>query len=219
MSKDRLVAFFNAVIAIVMTVLVLSLRQPENASLSAIWALHKEYLTYAVSFFVLAITWHNLYNTFQVVKKIDGKVLWANTLLLFTISFFPYVTTFVSNNFFSRVAEYFFGIIFLLISLMYVLLCCTLYLADKNNTALYTVIHRPIKFSIYFIIQILGFIFGYFYSPSVMISTILATIVWIVSERRAEQIIKKQNKRSKKQQKEIQRRILNEFTEHEKHQN
>lgn len=56
MSKDRLTAFFDAVIAIVMTVLVLSLKQPVNATLRAIWALHKEYLTYAVSFFVLAIT-------------------------------------------------------------------------------------------------------------------------------------------------------------------
>ncbi|HIX02177.1 MAG TPA: DUF1211 domain-containing protein [Candidatus Ligilactobacillus excrementigallinarum] len=156
--------------------------------------MHKEYLTYAVSFFVLAITWHNLHNTFQVVNKINERVLWANTLLLFAISFFPYVTTFVSNNFFTRVAEYFFGITFLLISIMYVVLCYTLYLADKQNEALYTVIYRPWKFTIYSLIQILGFIVGYFYAPAVIISTILATLVWIVPEKRAEQIIKKQNK-------------------------
>lgn len=55
-----------------MTVLILSLKQPVNATLRAIWALHKEYLTYAVSFFVLAITWHNLHNTLQVVNKLMG---------------------------------------------------------------------------------------------------------------------------------------------------
>lgn len=87
MSKDRLTAFFDAVLAIVMTVLVLSLKQPAAATLNAILALHKEYLTYATSFFVLCITWHNLHNTFQVVRKINGGVLWANSLLLFVISF------------------------------------------------------------------------------------------------------------------------------------
>ena len=75
MSKDRLTAFFDAVLAIVMTVLVLSLKQPASATLSAVLALHKEYLTYATSFFVLCITWHNLHNTFQVVHKINGGVM------------------------------------------------------------------------------------------------------------------------------------------------
>lgn len=60
---------------------------------------------------------------------------------------------------------------------MYVVLCYTLYLADKQNEALYTVIYRPWKFTIYFLIQILGFIVGYFYAPAVIISTILATLV------------------------------------------
>ena len=63
MSKDRLTAFFDAVLAIVMTVLVLSLKQPAAATLSAVLALHKEYLTYATSFFVLCITRHNLHNS------------------------------------------------------------------------------------------------------------------------------------------------------------
>ena len=194
MSKDRLTAFFDAVLAIVMTVLVLSLKQPAAATLSAVLALHKEYLTYATSFatsfFVLCITWHNLHNIFQVVRKINGGVLWANSLLLFVISFFPYVTTFVSDHFFARVAEFFFGIVFLLISLMYVLLCFTLYWADKANKALFQVIYRPRKFTIYFLIQIIGFICGYFYPPAIIITVILATAVWIIPERRAEQVIK-----------------------------
>lgn len=189
MSKDRLTAFFDAVLAIVMTVLVLSLKQPAAATLSAVLALHKEYLTYATSFFVLCITWHNLHNTFQVVRKINGGVLWANLLLLFVISFFPYVTTFVSDHFFARVAEFFFGIVFLLISLMYVLLCFTLHWADKSNKALFHVIYRPRKFTIYFLIQAIGFVCGYFYPPAI-IAVIIATAVWIIPERRAEQVIK-----------------------------
>lgn len=193
MSKDRLTAFFDAVLAIVMTVLVLSLKQPAAATLNAVLALHKEYLTYATSFLVLCITWHNLHNTFQVVRKINGGVLWANSLLLFVISFFPYVTTFVSDHFFARVAEFFFGIVFLLISLMYVLLCYTLHWADKANKALFHVVYRPRKFTIYFLIQIIGFICGYFYPPAIIIAVIIATAVWIIPERRAEQVIKKQH--------------------------
>lgn len=90
---------------------------------------------------------------------------------------FPICNYFCKQQLFHAVAEYFFGITFLLISIMYVVLCYTLYLADKQNEALYTVIYRPWKFTIYFLIQILGFIVGYFYAPAVIISTILATLV------------------------------------------
>lgn len=175
--------------------------------------LHKEYLTCTVSFFVLAITWHNLHNTFQIVQKINGQVLWANTLLLFVISFFPYVTTFVSNNFHSIVAKYFYGIIFFLISVMYVLLCFTLHLADKDNQTLFKVVYRPKRFAIYFAIQVLGFLVGYRYPSMVMISTILATIVWIVPERKAEIVIKqrKSQREKRKEQKIIRKTLLNEI--------
>ena len=73
---------------------------------------------------------------------------------------------------------------------MYVLLCYTLYRADKKNKALYVVIYRPRQFAIYFLIQILGFIIGYFYPPAVIFSVIIAPAIWIIPKRRAEQVIK-----------------------------
>ena len=77
---------------------------------------------------------------------------------------------------------------------MYVLLCFTLYWADKSNKALFQVIYRPRKFTIYFLIQIVGFVCGYFYPPAIIIiAVIIATAVWIIPERRAEQVIKKQH--------------------------
>lgn len=93
---------------------------------------------------------------------------------------------------------------------MYVLLCYTLYRADKNNKALYVVIYLPRKFAIYFIIQILGFVVDYFYPPAIIFSVILATAVWIIPERRAEQVIKKQNKKKRLQRKKIRETLLEE---------
>lgn len=122
-----------------MTVLVSSLKQLAAATLSVILALHKEYLTYATSFFVLCILWHNLHNTFQVVHKINSGILWANSLLLFVISF--------SHTWRPSLAIIFRtgcrGIVFLLISLMYVLLCFILHWAGKSNKDLFQVIYRP----------------------------------------------------------------------------
>ncbi len=98
MQTDRLEAFYDAIIAIIVTVLVLGLPQPETASLSSFWALKNSYFTYLISFMVCANLWQYHHLIYNDVEKIDTKVIWLNILLMFFVSFIPYLTTYIANN-------------------------------------------------------------------------------------------------------------------------
>ena len=105
MNKERLTAFTDAILAIIMTILVLELEKPESATWAAIWALRASFFSYAISFFWLGTMWVNLHSQWQKVTKIDNRVVWCSIVMLFFSSFFPYVTDFVAKNFMSRFAQ------------------------------------------------------------------------------------------------------------------
>ena len=88
MSKNRLEAFTDAVIAIIMTILVLELHEPSSDTWQALSALGSRFLIYIISFFTLVIYLHNHHHRFQVVHNVNGKVLWANSFFLFALSLF-----------------------------------------------------------------------------------------------------------------------------------
>ena len=105
MNKDRLAAFMDAILAIIMTILVLELEKPTEASWSAIWALRQGFAGYIISFFWLGAMWVNLHSQWQRIEKIDNRVVWCSIIMLFFASLFPWVTDFVGRNFMSRFAN------------------------------------------------------------------------------------------------------------------
>lgn len=116
MPKDRLCAFMDAILAIIMTILVLELEKPAEASWAAFWALRSDFISYAVSFFWLGAMWINLHNRWVDVQRIDYSVLWWTIIMLFFASFFPYVTSFVSEHFESLFAQVLYSAVAILVS-------------------------------------------------------------------------------------------------------
>lgn len=98
MDTDRLEAFYDAIIAIIVTVLVLELPQPASPTLASIWALRTSYFAYLISFLVCANLWQYHHLIYNHVNKINSKIIWLNILLMFAFSLIPYITTFVANN-------------------------------------------------------------------------------------------------------------------------
>ncbi len=92
MSKDRLEAFSDGVVAILITILVLELKIPHGSDWNALQPLLPVFLTYVLSFIFLAIYWNNHHHMLQATERINGKILWANTHLLFWLSLVPFVT-------------------------------------------------------------------------------------------------------------------------------
>ena len=172
MNKERLAAFMDAILAIIMTILILELKKPETATLKALWNLRVDFFAYTLSFFWLGTMWVNLHNEWHKIKYITPSIVWVNVVILFFSSFFPYVTSFVTSYYNSSVAQGFYGIIVLAVTFCNII---SLYLIEKVNKhdkelqeSLKTMI-RWIKVDIS--IKIIGLIIScIFYPPAMMIS-------------------------------------------------
>ena len=105
MNKDRLAAFTDAILAIIMTILVLELEKPSEASWAAVWVLRQSFVSYIISFFWLGAMWVNLHSQWQRIERIDNRVVWCSIVMLFFASLFPWVTDFVGINIMSRFAN------------------------------------------------------------------------------------------------------------------
>src|SRR5262245_11907607 len=111
MTKGRLEAFSDAVIAIAITIMVLELRAPHEATLEALGPLVPIFVSYVLSFVMLAIYWNNHHHLMQVTKAIDGRVLWANMHMLFWLSLFPFGTAWIGENAFASLPVAGYGVI------------------------------------------------------------------------------------------------------------
>lgn len=118
MTTNRLEAFYDAIIAIIVTVLVLELPQPATASIESILALKTAYFVYLISFLVCTNLWQYHHIIYNHVERISAKIIWQNILLLLIISLLPYLTTFVANNPFSLLAEVLYGLDFIIVNII-----------------------------------------------------------------------------------------------------
>ena len=112
----------DAVIAIVMTILVLELEKTAAPTLEAFWKLRINFAAYALSFLWLASMWTSLHNAWHVVEKISNRTMWLSMGLLFFSSLFPYATSLVASYFFSRVVQGFYGLVVIATTVMMILI-------------------------------------------------------------------------------------------------
>src|SRR5689334_23280635 len=122
MSKTRLEAFSDGVIAIIITIMVLELRPPHDATWSALAPLIPAGLSYLLSFVFIGIYWHNHHHMFQAVRRVNGRVLWANSHLLFWLSLVPFVTAWMGENHFAAVPVAAYGVVMIGAALAYYIL-------------------------------------------------------------------------------------------------
>ena len=111
MNKERFIAFTDAVLAIIMTILVLELDKPDELTFQGFWELRDNFLAYLLSFSWIGSVWLSLNSIWDKVERISASVIWCNFLFLFFLSMMPYATGLVSNNFGNRTAQAFYGII------------------------------------------------------------------------------------------------------------
>lgn len=133
-NKERLTAFTDAILAIIMTILVLELEKPSVISLASLWELRNSFFAYSLSFFWLGTMWIDMHNGYEYVNKVSKKVVWNTLFLLFFSSFFPYVTSIVSTNFYNETAQLLYGSIVLLVTLFNIIMYKSLYEIKDNYT-------------------------------------------------------------------------------------
>ncbi|MGC4045121.1 MAG: TMEM175 family protein [Armatimonas sp.] len=119
MTKGRLEAFSDGVMAILITILVLELRAPHGATMEALLPLWPKFLGYVLSFIYLGIYWNNHHHLLHTVRKVRGSILWGNLHLLFWLSLIPFVTAWMGENHFAALPTAFYGIILLMSGVAY----------------------------------------------------------------------------------------------------
>src|SRR5512147_671944 len=122
MQKNRLEAFSDGVLAIIITIMVLELRVPHGTDLDSLKPLLPYFLSYVLSFIYLAIYWNNHHHMLHTVKKVNGSILWANMHLLFWLSLTPFVTGWMGENNFAATPLALYGLNLLMAAIAYYIL-------------------------------------------------------------------------------------------------
>src|SRR5213075_3162566 len=136
MSKGRLEAFSDGVIAILITIMVLELKVPHSADPEALREMLPVFLSYVLSFVYLGIYWNNHHHMLQATERVNGAVLWANLHLLFWLSLFPVVTGWVGDNHFAPAPMALYGVVLLMAGVAYLVLQNAIIACHGNDSLL-----------------------------------------------------------------------------------
>lgn len=185
MKKERLVAFTDAVLAIIMTILVLELARPSKPTIASFWSLRYAYIAYALSFFWLGSLWMGLNRIWEHAEYIDNRTIFWNLVLLFTASFIPYSTDLISEYFFNPVIQGFYGINVILMTLVNHRLHKVLDRPNQGNEELLksTAAYRKILVPD-IIIKTIGFVLAITIWPPFMTISVLVAAIFIIVNRR-----------------------------------
>lgn len=180
MNKDRLEAFTDAVLAIIITILVLELEKPAHLTPHGFFELWPNYMAYAISFFWLGAMWINMHNDWYKVEKITTGTLWSTLIMLFCSSLFPYATSIVSANYYNKTAQVFYGIIVLAITFANGNMYASIAKADGITFGEWIrQSHR--RWSIIdIVIKVLGLILAATVFPPAMLYSVLITLLFLV---------------------------------------
>jgi len=189
MGKDRLAAFSDGVIAIIITIMVLELHVPHGADWAALWAIAPSFLTYALSFIYIGIYWNNHHHMLHTVTRVDGAILWANSNLLFWLSLIPVATAWMGQNLLAPVPTAIYGAALLMPALAYVLLQAVIIRRHGDQSILAKALGSDLKGKLSPLLYLAGIGLA-FVSPWLSMSLyVLVAIIWLVPDRRIERSV------------------------------
>lgn len=191
MNKSRLEAFSDGVLAIIITIMVLEIKAPVDDSLESLQHLIPIFLSYVLSFIYVGIYWNNHHHMLQVVKKINGSILWSNLFLLFWLSLIPFATSWIGEHHFSAVPMSLYGFVLLMCALSYFLLQNKIIRLEGKDSILHQAVEKDTKGKISTICYILAIPLA-FVSPWISgLLYIAVALIWIIPDSRIEKQINK----------------------------
>ena len=190
MSKGRLEAFSDGVIAIIITIMVLELRPPHGTAIEDLLPLGPIFLSYILSFALLGTYWNNHHHVLQVAKTVDGRVLWANLHLLFWLSIFPFATAWMGENSFAPIPVAAYGALMLFAAMAYYGLIRALMAAPGQPSALAVAVGRDVKGKISPVLFAIAIPIA-LVAPAISMAVYTGVVLlWIVPDPRMERVIK-----------------------------
>jgi TMEM175 potassium channel family protein len=189
MGKNRLEAFSDAVIAIIITIMVLELKVPHAASPAALGELWPVFLSYVLSFVNVGLYWNNHHHLLHTVKHVSGGILWANMHLLFWLSLFPFTTGWMGENAFAPWPVAVYGAVLFMAAVAYFILVRTIIAVHGRDSELAKAVGRDWKGKIPLAAYAAAIVLA-FVNPWISCALYVAVaLMWLVPDRRIERTL------------------------------
>ena len=189
MTTARLEAFSDAVVAILITIMVLELGVPEGTDWESLEHLLPVFLAYVLSFVNLGIYWNNHHHMFVTVERVNGKILWANLHLLFWLSLFPFMTGWMGENDFASLPTAAYGLAALLAAIAYYILQRTIIAEQGHDSRLAAALGRDVKGKISPLLYLAGIPLAFVDQRISLALYVFVALMWLVPDRRIESAV------------------------------
>ena len=189
MKTNRLEAFSDGVLAIIITIMVLELKVPLSDNLGALTPIFPVFLSYVLSFIYLGIYWNNHHHMLHVCKKITGQILWANLHLLFWLSLVPFVTGWMGENHFTSAPTALYGVVLLMAAIAYYLLQQRIIASQGSESILKKAIGGDWKGKLSPILYAIAIPFAFLLQWVSISIYIFIALIWLIPDRRIERTL------------------------------
>ncbi|UKJ08960.1 TMEM175 family protein [Solitalea lacus] len=191
MTKGRLEAFSDGVLAIIITIMVLELKVPHTADLSGLRPLIPVFLSYVLSFIYIGIYWNNHHHLLHTAGKINGKILWANLHLLFWLSLVPFVTSWIGENHFASIPMLFYGVVLLMAGFAYSILQNLIIAHNGRDSLLSKAVGYDLKGKLSIGLYLSAIIIALYVEWFSGLIYIGVAIMWLIPDTRIERLVDK----------------------------
>jgi len=190
MTKTRVEAFSDGVIAILITIMVLELKVPHGADLAALEPLLPVFLTYVLSFVYLGIYWNNHHHLFHAGDHVSGGILWANLHLLFWLSLVPFVTGWMGENHFAPLPTAVYGAVLMLAGVAYLILQSAIIRQQGPGSKLAAAVGKDVKGKLSAALYAFAIPLAFVHQWISDAIYVLVALMWLVPDRRIERAIR-----------------------------
>ena len=186
MGKSRLEAFSDGVIAIIITIMVLELKAPHEASLAALRPLVPIFLSYALSFLYVGIYWNNHHHMLHATHRVSGGILWANLHLLFWLSLVPFTTAWMDESHYSPAPTALYGVVLLMAAIAYLILQRLIIASQGSDSMLKRAVGQDWKGKLSPLAYVAAILLAPWSSWLPQVLYVAAALVWLIHDRRIE---------------------------------
>ncbi len=184
MTKNRLEAFSDGVIAIIITIMVLEIKIPHHATFDDLSSLAPKFFSYLLSFIFVGIYWNNHHHLIHAAEKINARIMWANLHLLFWLSLIPFGTAWMGENYFAQDTVVFYDAIMIGSGLAYYLLSLSLISHHGKDSKIAKAIGNDIKGKLSLGLYLIALLTAYYNTAISILVVIVVALIWVIPDTR-----------------------------------
>ncbi len=184
MGKNRLEAFSDGVLAIIITIMVLELKVPHGTDFAALWPLAPVFGSYVMSFVYVGIYWNNHHHLLHAAKSIDGRILWANLHLLFWLSLIPFASGWMGENHFATLPVALYGALLFMCGTAYYILAQLMIAHDGRDSTLAMAVGRDRKGLFSMVLYVIAIVLAFVSTAAAVAIYALVAAIWLIPDSR-----------------------------------